>query len=202
MTRQRFFRAAAIAFGSLSVCLLLSGCAAPVWLIDAQRLVPVLVSSATSIIALIASFSGSASPDALNQVNAWAAKLQTGLSDLEKLIEDYNASPTADLLQKIQAAAADVQANLTQDLSGFGLPAALQQKISALATVILAQLQAWISVLPLAQIQHTSEGGTVSVGTVTAPSSIKNFKSQFNLTLGTSTGDQATDTAAGATKGL
>ena len=180
------------------LCIGMAGCAVPVWLEDADNMLPVLLQSVLGLISLIGAFTGAgAAASVLADINNVAGLVSSGITELETLIKDYNASPSDTLLQKVEAAGTDITSNLKGILALIpGLPTALASKISALVNLLIEQLEAWLSLIPAAS--KTVAAGTVV--TIKIPFSKKEFELQFNQIVGMPTGDAETDAALAVVK--
>lgn len=180
-----------------AVSMIVTGCAAPTWLTDAQGIVALVAASITSVGGFIASLTGNAAlAQGLAVVQKWIAEVQTGLTDLEQLIDQYNAEPTTGLLLTIKATLADVTTNIQQDFSNLGLPAGVLNVVAGVAAVALSQLTAWGSLLPA--------GNAVAMAkfTVITPYTKKQYKELINNVLSQHTGDAEIDAALAQAKKL
>jgi hypothetical protein len=144
---QRRLMRIGFAFSVLAACMALSGCAVPVWISDAESLVPLLAASATAVL----SFLGGLSPATAALVQKIIMIIQdvsAGLSDIATMIAEYKSNPNDTLLQKIEGVANLVVSNLQQVMSDTGIPASVAMVIQKWAQLALSQLEAWLAVLP------------------------------------------------------
>ncbi len=192
--------------GLFTVCCALCACAgANVWLEDAINLVPILVAGATSIVSLIAAFTGNAvAADVLAEISTWSNKVEAGLKNLESLVQQYKATPGESLLAEIE----DVANLAVSDIGAFnqiiGVPTALSAKIQSLAQLLLSQVEALLSLIPA--IKAATAAATASSPTpipaFVAPMAANIYKAQHNAILNVVSGDDPTDAAASVAKQL
>jgi len=135
------------AFTLLAACLALSGCAVPVWLSDAESLVPLLAASATAALAFLGGLSP-ATAALVQKVITIIQDVSAGLTDIATMIAEYKSNPNDTLLQKIEGVANLVVSNLQQVMADTGIPAAVAMVIQKWAQLVLSQLEAWLAVLP------------------------------------------------------
>lgn len=196
---HRAFTVAALFFTVGAFCLLATACAVPTWIGDANRILPILVDSVLALISAIAAFSGNPEiSGAVEAMRAIALRVEAALRDLNTLVEQYKSNPNASLLQKIEDVANLIAGDLRQLLGDFGIPANLAAPIAAAVQLILAQLEAWITLLPMAKVNQPA--GTQL--TLTVPMAAGDFKKAFNSALNVSTGAKAVDAALAITPRL
>ena len=196
---HRAFTVLSLLFALAAFCSLTTACAAPTWIVDASRILPVLVDSVIALLSAIAAFSGNPEIEAaVKAMQAIAARVEQGIKDLNTLVEQYKSSPNDTLLQKIEEAANLVLGDMTQLLSDFGIPATLAAPITAAVKLMVGQLEAWITLIPI--IKPSQPAGTVLA--LTVPLSAQTFKKQFNAALNTTTGSVEVDAALASTKRL
>lgn len=194
---RRAFHMLGMVFALLTVCMCLTACAVPTWLTDAEALMPVLMSSATSILSFVASATGN--PElaaALAIAQPIIDDVGKGLTDLQTMIEEYKGSPSDTVMQNIEAGASDISANLNKLLGDIGLPAALATKLQAWAQLVLSQLNAWLEILP--QIKTGVQSRTLEHMARPATDKVMradDLKNAFNAILDTPTGDPHVDEA-------
>ena len=175
----------------------LTGCAVPLWLSDAGNIMPILLSTATSVLGFIGTISGN--PEiavAMGLINTYMTDVENGLKELEELIGEYNETPNETVFQKIQGVAALVSQNLTLILEATGLPAAVATKIQSFATLILGQLNSWLSLLP------TLSAKAGEKVTLTVPLTKKEYAAMYNKVREEATGDPVVDAALAKMKKL
>lgn len=193
------FFAVSAALAVLAVCLLTSACALPTWLSDANSIIPMLVTSAGSVLSLIAGLTGNAAlAAAIAALTTWANKIEAGLANIETLIANYQANPSDTLLENIEAAAQAVISDIPTFAQVEGLPAALATTIQSFAQLILTQLEAWTSLIPTLKAS-VMEGEQI---TVIVPFTKADYKAQWNALLNHSTGDPTIDAALKKAKRL
>lgn len=196
--RRTFF---AIAFSSaaLIVCMCVTGCAAPTWLIDSTNLIPLLVASATSLLSFVAGLTGNVvAAEVLSAISAWSNKVEAGLKNVEELIAQYKDSPSDTTLQKAEEVAQLVISDIKTFDQIIGVPDVISEKLQAFAQLLLTQLEAWLSLLPAAKAS-TLAGTTF---TVSVPLTAKAYKAAHNDILTSPTGHDETDVALIAARKL
>ena len=173
-----------------SVAMLVSGCAVPTWLTDAQSITALVGTSITSIGSFIAGLTGNVALAAgLAIVSTWITKVETGLSDIETLVSQYNSAPNPTLLSDIESALQDVETNIQQDFSNLGLPASVLSVISGITALALSQLEAWGTMIPAVK------ASAMTVMTLKVPYTKAEYKAAVNKILATPTGDAEVDAA-------
>lgn len=181
-----------------TMCYVLTGCGLPTWLTDASSIIPVLISSITSIGSFVASLTGNTALAAeLAVVTRILDDVEAGLADIETLIAEYKANPSETLLQKIDDVAKLVTNNIQKILTDSGLPSIIASKVQSLARLVLTQLESWLSLLPVLKpavgvAAHALAGQSV---TFTVPLDHATFKAQFNAIYDAPTGDVEIDEA-------
>lgn len=199
-SRRAFFMVTLASF-AFTLCLLMTGCAAPVWLTDASEIITLVGASFTSIASFIAGLTGNAALAALLAiVSTWIGKVQTGLGDITALITQYTAAPSATLLAEIEAALADVTANVKQDFSNLGLPASILSVIAGIAALALNLLTEWSAAITGVTTASTSTELHAAVEKINTlgnalPQAMADFKAGVNAVLSTPTGDAEIDAA-------
>lgn len=194
---RRHFMTLALFMAIGTVAMLMSGCAIPTWLTDAQSILGVVGTSIATIGAFIAGLTGNAAlASALAIISTWVTKVEQGITDLEELISQYNAAPTPGPLATIEATLADVTKNVQEDFGNLGLPPAILGVISGVAALALSQLEAWGSLLPAAK------SAPMAVFSVKTPYTKAEYKALVNKLLTTSTGDPEVDKALAKVKKL
>ena len=182
-----------------TLCLLATGCNVPAWLQDAQTLVPVILSSVTTVLSFLAALTGNpALAAAIGLITPIINDVNAGLTDLEQIIAQYKANPSDTLLQKIEEAAGTISANLQKVLTDTGLPAALAQKIQAWAQLALSQLEAWLAILPALHLAATANSMHVLSALKPASDNVMSAKAlheSLTAILAAPTGDSAIDAA-------
>jgi len=178
--------------------LLVTGCAVPVWLLDAEGIGAVLVTAAGSITSFIAAMTGNVALAAVaGLIATWGQKVEAGLVNVNSLIESYKKSPNATLLQQIEQVAQTVVGDINSLGQIEGIPAAVLTPIQAMAQSILTELESLISLLPLAGSPAAGSIVAVKVPTLTA-----DFKAKFNTVLTVPTGDTNVDAVLASVKPL
>jgi hypothetical protein len=196
-----FFFVLAVASGTLTVCLLTSGCGVPAWLSDAGNIIALVGASFTSITSFVAGLTGNAAlAAALAVVSTWITKVQTGISDLEALIAQYQQSASTGLLAEIEAALADLQANVQQDFSNLGLPATVLSVIAGIAGLAANLLAEWSAAIAGVKSAATAEEHKAAYNRITAlakalPIAMTQYKADVNKVLNTPTCDAMVDAA-------
>lgn len=189
--------------GAFACCCLMTGCEELTWLNDALNLMPVLVASAASIVSVLAALTGNAVPAAvLAEISAWSTKVEAGLKNIEALVAQYKTTPGESLLAEIEAAAQLSVSDISSFSTIVGVPAALAAKLQSVAQLILTQLEAWLSLLPVFKATATANTATspTPVPAFAAPVTHKAFSSLFNATLQMPTGDDDVDQATAKAK--
>lgn len=187
-----------IVSGLFTICMLTIACNAPAWLTDAERLIPILGSSVTSVLSFLAALTGNSGlATLLNEISAIITDVGNGLTELESLITQYQGSPSDTLLQKIEELANLISTNLSKILSATGLPAAITSKIQQWAQLVLGQLEAWLGILPTlkAAIANPKSFAKMARPANDALLTSAQLKEAYNLILDTPTGDPVVDTA-------
>lgn len=180
-----------------TVALLMSGCAAPTWLTDANQIIGMVGSSIAAIGGFIAALTGNAALAAgLAVVSTWLTKIEQGIADVEQLVEQYNAAPDATTLASIEAALLDVETNIQQDFSNLGLPTSVTSVIAGVAALALSQLQAWGTMIP------AIKANAMQSFVLKVPYTKAQFKEAVNGILSTPTGDAEVDAALAKAKKL
>ena len=176
----------------------MTACGLPQWIATAQSILPVAVQMALGIISLIAALSGKTlSPEVVATLDSVVGKIQLALQDLANMVSEYNSNPSTTLLGEIEAGTKAVIDNITQLLADTGITdAATQSKVVNILNLILEELVAWGSLLPLLKAQA---GET---HTITVPLATKEFKAKYNTLLNTPTGSATVDAALAGLKRL
>lgn len=192
---QRVFILVGIATGGLAFCLLATGCVAPVWLIDAEGVAAVLVSSATSIGAFIAGLTGNVvAEEVLTAIGGWASKIEASLKVVQANIQTYKTTPNETLLEEIDQVSQTIVSDIATLGSIDGIPSAIQTKLESWGSLVLSQLESITSVLPLAANAPTP--GVVIP--VVPPLPTAAIKAAHNSILAATTGHAEVDAAAAA----
>jgi hypothetical protein len=179
--------------------MLMSGCAVPVWLVDAEGIGALVVEAAGSITAFIAGLTGDSVIAAIGTaVSAWGAKVEAGLKNVNGLIENYKTTPGESLLAEIDAAAQEVSADITTLGTIEGIPPAVLTVLQSWATQITNELNSLVSLLPLAQAKPTAG----SLATVQFPTLKADFIAAHNAVLTTPSGHAGVDAVLSTVKPL
>jgi hypothetical protein len=154
----------------------LTGCAGlPVWLSDAETIVPQILLSAGAIITAIGSLTGN--PEfgaAVAELNAIGKTVESAIQTLQQMVAAYKANPGTTPLTDVEQAAQAVISNASNLLADFGIPATASAPFVNLAQLIISQMEAWISTF---QIATAPGGSTVSV---TVPMTAAEYKTAHN----------------------
>jgi hypothetical protein len=202
---HRFLMMIAMVSGSLTLCMLLTGCGQLDWLNDIINIVPVLVAGATSIGALVAGLTGSSiAATVLADISAWQTKVEAGLKNIESLIAAYKATPGESTLEEIEAVAQLLVSDINSFDSIVGVPAALSSKIQSVAQLLLSMVESIISAIPVVKIAATASAATspVVIPAFSLPVSSSMLKQQLNAALQAPTGHAEVDAAATTVKAL
>lgn len=192
---RHHFLSLAILLAIGTVAMLVSGCAVPTWLTDANQIIGMVGTSITAIGSFVAALTGNAALAAgLALVQAWIVKVEQGLTDVEALVAQYNTTPDASTLSKLEAALADVSQNLAIDFANTGLPSTILNTIAGIAALALSQLQAWGSLLPAAKATPGAKF------TVIVPFDKKHYHAAVKALLSEPTGDTVIDAALAKVK--
>lgn len=185
---HRFCAVMALVSTCFTFSLLFAGCATPVWLADATNLIPVIATSAGSVLLFLAGITGNAEFDPIiAEITTWSTNVENGLLEIEKLVNEYKTTPTEDTLQKILGFVTLIDGDLSNILGMVGLPAAIASKIQAFAVLIQQELTSWSSLLP-------AFGATQGAKfTVTVPMTKKQYEVAFDALLNSPTGDEKAD---------
>lgn len=173
--------------------LLLSGCTTA-WTGEASNIIAVLIPAVQAILGLIAALGARIPDTAVQAVTDWGSQAQAGLQQIKDLIDQYNnaeANAKPGLLVEIQTAAQTIVNNLNSILPTLHvLDPATQQKVTAVANAVLAELEALLSVIPVLQgklpLGHLRE-------TRHALLDSGHFVERFNETMTAPTGDAQVD---------
>lgn len=181
------------------VCLMVAACAVPVWLSDAEGLGELLVIAAGSVLTTVGSLTGNIAVEGVGTLlTAWAEKVHAAITNVNQLIEAYKKSPGETELQAVESAAQLAISDIKSFSAIIGIPAAIATVIQNLATLLLTEVESFISLLPLAQNAPVA-GSTVAV---TFPSLKADFATKFNAALATPTGDDTVDAVLATVKKL
>ena len=200
ITHRRALMALSLVSGAFAVCMVVTGCAAPAWLTDAESLIPILGASITSVLSFIAAMTGNAGlSSVLNAISTVITDVGNGLTELQSLITQYKSNPSETTLQKIEDVANLISTNLNQILTATGLPAAVASKIQSWAQLVLTQLEAWLAVLPSLKVAAAAKSERVLMS-IPAPANDKimsaaALKGAINEIWTTPTGDPTVDAA-------
>ena len=177
---HRAFTCLGLFLGVLTICQLTAGCDLPAWIQTANSIIPVLVTSAGSVLSLLAGLTGNAAlASVVILLTGWGAKLQAGMQNIESLVSEYQSNPSDTLLENIEAAAQAVISDIPSFAQVEGIPASLSGVIQSFAQLILTQLEACTSLLPALK-KSLAAGEKI---TLTVPMSNKAFKAQWNSVL-------------------
>ena len=170
--------------------LLLSGCTTA-WTGEASNIISVLIPAVQAILGLIAALGAKIPPNAAQDISDWGTQAQQGLQQIKGLIDQYNnaeAQAKPGLLIEIQTAAETIVNNLNQILPTLHITdPATQQKITAVANAIMAELQALVGVIPALQ-------GKLHLRDIKdMPLDAGHFVHNFNATMTESTGNAEID---------
>lgn len=178
---------------------LLMGCSAPTWISDAENLIPLIVTGATSVLTFIAALhGGSIDPALLAEINSIATKVEAGLKNIETTWNAYKSSPNDTTLENIEAATQAAISDINAFFQVTGLPAAEGTKLTELFQLILNEVESLASLIPAAKsavAAHT----TITVNT---PMSPHEFKAAFNGLIEPNTGTESVDVALAQAKKL
>lgn len=183
----------------LSWVVFLVGCAGTAaWLSDAGQIIPLATSMIASILTLIAGLQGkSVSQNDLNIVTDFSQRVENGLKDVDDLVDEYKSNATDTVQGEILAAAKAVDDNIQKFLADTKIvDTALAAKVTAIATLVDSQIQAWIQVIP----SLTAKAGEKVSFTV--PYSSKEFKQAFDAVLNAPSGSPDVDAAVAKVKRL
>lgn len=177
----------------LTTILLLTACSTA-WTGEASNIIKVLVPAVEALLGLIAGLGAKIPADAVTTIESWASQAQQGLTEISSLIDQYNnaeADAKPGLLIEIQTAADTIVNNLSQLLPTLHITnPASQQKVTAIANAILAELQALVGVIPALQ-------GKIHMHEIKhLPLDAGHFKQKFNATMVEPTGDPEVDEVA------
>lgn len=147
---SRFLFLSAILWSLVFLC----GCTTA-WTGEASNIISVLIPAVQAILGLIAALGAKVPPTALQDITDWGQQAQTALTQIKALIDQYNsaeATAKPGLLIEIQTAAETIVNNLNTILPTLHITdLATQQKVTAVANAILAELQALVGVIPALQ---------------------------------------------------
>jgi hypothetical protein len=184
----------------LLVTMSVSGCAGlPQWISSFEQLVPAMAASIASVVTAVGALTGDPALSAAGTaISLIATKVENGLKDLQQLVDQYQSAQDADtkhdLLSKIEDAAKVVISDLNQLGGDFGVPAAVTAPIAALASLVLSQLQAWLSIIPTLKASTGQQASTA----IAIPMSAKQFKEAHNAVVANAkTGSEGVDAIFG-----
>lgn len=162
---------------SATICLV--GCSAPSFVTDMEMIVPIAGSAVAGLLALLASVTGSGA-SAASSIQAIVTKVDAEFTNISQLIASYKANPDDTTLNNIETAVNEVVADLKQILTITGLPDSTSLKVQKTVQVVVGQLEAMLSVLPV--LKSSTAGQTLPQ--VVKPDAAATFKSNIHEILG------------------
>jgi hypothetical protein len=162
---------------SATACII--GCSAPSFLTDMEMIVPIAGSAVAGLLALLASVTG-AGASAASSIQAIVTKVDSEFTNLNQLIASYKANPDDNTLDTIETAVNAVVADLKQILDIAGLPDGTSTKVQAVVQVVVGQLEAMLSVIPV--LKSSTAGQTLPQ--VVKPVAAATFKANIYGILG------------------
>jgi hypothetical protein len=158
-----------------------------------NQIIPEALAVISAILGFVAQLTGKTiDPAVVAEIQAIANQATKDLQDIETLAKQYNAEPGANqgLLQSIAAAGQAIVANMQPLINDAHVKdAATQKKLTAFATLVVAEVEAVISTLGLL---NAPQGSTV---TIKIPMSKDEFKVAFDAILSSPTGQPDVDVA-------
>jgi len=188
----------------LCLGMVLSGCSTD-WIGEAEQIVAALIPAAANLVTLVAALQGkSVSASDLAMVQNAGTQAQADLQLIQSLIAAYEKADAATqpgILNQIQSAIGAAQGNLQGLLGALHIKdTATQTKITAVVGILLSEVQALGSVVPLVRGQGRGAKGqdTASLaskvgGRPKVPLSANEFVKSYNATMGAKTGNADLD---------
>lgn len=182
---HRLFTGLGCALLGLSLLSLVAGCAAPTWITDISNLLPIVLSAFAGLSSVVLGYLGAGT--LASTITTWITEIQNGIADIQEMVKQYEAAPNPTLLSNIEALLADVSANIQQDFSNLGIPAALLAIIASVASIALETLQSISSVIPALAAKAGDKF------TVTTPKTKAELKAALQAVFSAPTGDAKLD---------
>ena len=181
----------------LCLVMALSACTTD-WIAEAEEIVAALIPAAGNLVTLVAALEGkSVSTADLATVQNAGTQAQADLELIQSLIAAYEKADAAaqpGILNQIQSAIGAAQGNLQGLLGALHIKdTATQTKITAVVGILLSEVQALASVVPIVKAEsqnpHPVAQIATRVGHPPVPLSASQFVRSYNATMTAKTGN-------------